>query len=143
VHAAIISGFRTPDRPTHDGVDLGAVRGTPILAASAGVVILALCNSSIGTCDVDGGIDVQGCGWYVEILHPRNIVTRYCHMGRQPAVRVGQPVQGGQLLGYVGSSGNSSGPHLHFEVHAGNPTNSGNAIAPIPFMTAAGAPLGR
>src|SRR5439155_24447371 len=118
VKAAIVSGFRTPDRPDHYGVDLGAARNTPILAASAGVVVVAKCNVPDGySCNVDGSPAIGGCGWYVDIRHAGGIITRYCHMGRQPEVRVGQTVAAGQLIGYVGSSGNSSGPHLHFEVH--------------------------
>jgi murein DD-endopeptidase MepM/ murein hydrolase activator NlpD len=49
----------------------------------------------------------------------------------------------GQLLGFVGTSGNSSAPHLHFEVHTGYPATRLNAVDPVPFMTAHAAPLGR
>jgi murein DD-endopeptidase MepM/ murein hydrolase activator NlpD len=141
VAGSVGSGFRTPDRPTHNGVDLIAPRFTPIRAASNGRVITAVCNSSIGTCDRDGGTDVLGCGWYVEILHAGDIISRYCHMVRQPEVTVGQEISGGQVIGFVGSSGNSSGPHLHFEIHHGTQADSANATDPIPFMAAAGAPL--
>ena len=143
VKGTVGSGFRTPDRPTHNGVDLLAARNTPIHAASSGKVIVSECNASTGTCDRDGGLQVKGCGWYVEILHTGNIVSRYCHMVRQPEVRVGQIVKAGQVLGFVGSSGNSSGPHLHFEIHTGVPANGGNAINPVPFMQKVGAPLGQ
>ncbi|MDQ1644866.1 MAG: hypothetical protein QOJ50_1050 [Cryptosporangiaceae bacterium] len=130
------SGFRTPDRPTHNGVDLIAPRGTPIQAAADGIVITVLCQASSGTCDRDGGMSVRGCGWYVEVAHGGGVWTRYCHMGQRPSVVVGQHVTAGQLLGFVGSSGNSSGPHLHFEVHIGD-----QAIDPVPFMASHGAPL--
>ncbi len=142
VSAPIWGGFRPPSRPTHDGDDLGALRGTPILAAFAGTVVTAECNASTNTCDVDGSSAVAGCGWYVEVRHPGDVVTRYCHMGRRPSVTVGQAVTAGQVLGYVGSSGNSGAPHLHFEVHTGYPATRANAIDPVPFMTAHGAPLG-
>src|SRR6266540_2169322 len=68
VRAPIVSGFRTPDRPTHDGVDLGAARGTPIHAASTGVVTTVRCNISPPEhgCDRDGSPQTPGCGWYVD-----------------------------------------------------------------------------
>ena len=75
-------------------------------------------------------------------LSKDDILTRYCHMLRQPNVTIGQHVTAGQILGYVGSSGHSSGPHLHFEVHVNNDTTPNGAIDPIPFM-ATRAPLGQ
>jgi murein DD-endopeptidase MepM/ murein hydrolase activator NlpD len=143
VDAPIGSGFRTPGRPHHDGVDFSAARLTPVRAASAGRVLTVVCNSSIGTCDRDGGISVQGCGWYVEILHADDVVTRYCHLVQQPEVSVGQVVRGGEVIGFVGSSGNSSGPHLHFEVHRGTTANSANAVDPVPFLESVGIALGK
>ena len=138
VAAGLVSGFRTVHRPAHDGVDLGTARNTAIRAASAGTVIRVVCNVSRGTCDEDGNRSLTGCGWYVEVLHAGDIVTRYCHMVRRPAVAVGQAVLRGTILGYVGTSGASSGPHLHFEVHTGVPAKKENAISPISFMRARG-----
>jgi murein DD-endopeptidase MepM/ murein hydrolase activator NlpD len=139
VGAGLISGFRTVARPSHDGVDLAATRGTPILAAAAGTVIRVVCNVSAGSCDVDGNRNLGGCGWYAEVQHAGGIVTRYCHMVRRPLVEVGQAVRKGQLLGNVGTSGSSSGPHLHFEVHVNAaPANHANAVDPIAFLRARG-----
>ena len=139
VAAGLVSGFRTGERPSHDGVDLGAARYTPIQAAAAGTVIRVVCNVSAGTCDVDGNRTLQGCGWYVEVQHAGSVVTRYCHMVRRPSVTVGQTVAKGQVLGYVGTSGSSSGPHLHFEVHLNAPpATSANAVSPIVFLKARG-----
>jgi murein DD-endopeptidase MepM/ murein hydrolase activator NlpD len=59
----------------------------------------------------------------------------------RPSVTVGQQVLAGQVIGLVGTSGNSSGPHLHFEVHLGD-QSAGTAVDPRPFMAAQGAPLG-
>jgi murein DD-endopeptidase MepM/ murein hydrolase activator NlpD len=143
VLAPLISGFRTVTRPGHDGVDLGAARNTPIHAAAAGTVIRVTCNTPSNDCDVDGGTGVGGCGWYVELQHPGNIVTRYCHLVRRPDVLVGQAVPKGAVLGYVGMSGNASGPHLHFEVHAyAPPATHENAISPITFLRSKGLLIG-
>ncbi|MEV0136046.1 peptidoglycan DD-metalloendopeptidase family protein [Dactylosporangium sp. NPDC050688] len=135
------SGFRTVSRPAHDGIDIMAARGTPIHATAAGTVITVVCNTSGPSCDVDGSPGIKGCGWYVEIHHAGDIVTRYCHLVRRPDVTVGQQVTAGQTIGSVGTSGNSSGPHLHFEVHYGRPATRLNAVDPVPFMKAAGAPV--
>jgi len=138
VTAGLISGFRTVVRPAHDGVDLAATRNTPVRAASAGTVIRVVCNVSKGSCDVDGKPTLSGCGWYVEVQHEGDVITRYCHLVRRPVVTVGQAVSRGAILGHVGTSGSSSGPHLHFEVHAGVPATRANAISPIAFFTARG-----
>jgi murein DD-endopeptidase MepM/ murein hydrolase activator NlpD len=136
------SGFRTVARPEHDGVDMMAARFTPIHAAAAGTVVTVVCNTNGVTCDVDGNLDTRGCGWYVEIQHAGNVITRYCHMVRRPEVNVGQQVEVGQVIGYVGTSGHSSGPHVHFEVHVGiAPATRANAVDPAEFMRLMGAPV--
>ena len=90
----------------HKGVDIGAYYGSNILAAKAGVV-------SIACTDEWGG----GYGNYVVILHGSNgSYTLYGHMSRV-LVTAGQQVSQGQVIGLVGSTGNSTGPHIHFEVH--------------------------
>ncbi|MET8148782.1 M23 family metallopeptidase [Actinoplanes sp. NPDC049668] len=125
----------------HRGVDIMATRGTPIYAVSSGVVQQVVCNSSTGTCDSDGNSSATGCGWYVGINHPDGTGTLYCHMVRRPSVNVGQTVSTGQVIGYVGSSGNSSGPHLHFQTHNGQSNNDGNTVDPVTFMLARGVDL--
>jgi murein DD-endopeptidase MepM/ murein hydrolase activator NlpD len=141
VAKTLIGGFRTVVRPEHDGVDLPHARNTPIVSAAAGTVITVRCNTSGPNCDVDGSPGTRGCGWYAEVAHKADVVTRYCHMIRQPEVTVGDTVTAGQVIGFVGSSGHSSGPHLHFEVHLGRLANRNNAVDPIPFMQMVGAPL--
>jgi murein DD-endopeptidase MepM/ murein hydrolase activator NlpD len=138
VAAGLVSAYRTVERPAHDGVDLGAARNTPIHATAAGTVIRIVCNVSTNNCDVDGNSKLSGCGWYVEIQHARAVVTRYCHLVRRPSVTVGQVVGKGHVIGYVGTSGSSSGPHLHFEIHSAAPAMKANALNPIPFMRAHG-----
>jgi murein DD-endopeptidase MepM/ murein hydrolase activator NlpD len=143
----VTSGFRTSERPGHDGVDLPAAKGTPVLAAGPGEVVRVKCNAHTPSgdaysCDVDGSADILGCGWYVEIAHPDGTLTRYCHLQSEPEVAAGDAVAAGQVLGEVGSSGRSSGPHLHFECHtrAENPSES-SAVPPTDFMTARGVTL--
>jgi murein DD-endopeptidase MepM/ murein hydrolase activator NlpD len=142
VDGPIVSGFRTADRPGHDGIDIAALKGTPIRAASAGTVTLIRCNASLNgapyPCDRDGSPAVFGCGWYTEITHPGNLVTRYCHQLHRPPVSVGQHVEAGQPIGVVGTSGHSSGPHLHFEVHTGSPASEANAVDPAAFLRSVG-----
>jgi murein DD-endopeptidase MepM/ murein hydrolase activator NlpD len=69
------------------------------------------------------------------------VITRYCHQLARPAVAEGEQVTAGQVIGVVGSSGHSSGPHLHYEVHLGD-HGAAKATDPVAFMTAVGAPLG-
>ena len=87
----------------HDGVDIGASRGSDIWAAAAGTVILAGRNGGYGNC--------------VIVNHGNGYTTVYGHMD-SIAVSAGQSVSMGQVLGYVGSTGNSTGPHLHFEIRS-------------------------
>jgi murein DD-endopeptidase MepM/ murein hydrolase activator NlpD len=75
-------------------------------------------------------------------MHAANIVTRYCHMVTRPMVTVGMTVTAGQQIGLSGSSGNSSGPHVHFEVHENGDQSGRGAVNPVPYMEKVGAPLG-
>ncbi|ASW58052.1 peptidase M23 [Plantactinospora sp. KBS50] len=145
VHAKVGSGFRTADRPAHNGVDLIIGRGADIHAAASGRVLVARCDPDHRgqrSCDVDGYPGKGGCGWFVDILHAGGVITRYCHMVRAPFVRPGQQVQAGEVIGKVGTSGNSSGPHLHFEVHLNGVRANSGAVNPVPFMRDRGVPLG-
>jgi murein DD-endopeptidase MepM/ murein hydrolase activator NlpD len=94
-----------------NAVDLGAARGTPIHAAADGTVIIARNN---------GGWN-GGYGNYVVITHDNGTQTLYAHMSHA-IVSAGEPVSSGQTIGYVGMTGLTTGPHLHFEVRgAANP----------------------
>ncbi|MEU5548254.1 MULTISPECIES: M23 family metallopeptidase [unclassified Micromonospora] len=138
------SGFQTASRPGHNGVDIAAPKGTLIRVAATGRVIVSRCDpDSRGrlSCNVDGWPNKGGCGWFVDVLHAQDVITRYCHLVSRPRVQVGDTVQAGEVIGEVGSSGNSSGPHLHFEVHVDGDRSSRGAIDPVPFMRAKGAPL--
>jgi Peptidase family M23 len=86
----------------HTGIDLAAPYGTPIMAADSGQVIWV-------------GWDWSGLGWAVKISHGNYIATIYGHMDHY-IVKVGQSVTRGQIIGYEGSTGASTGPHLHFMV---------------------------
>jgi murein DD-endopeptidase MepM/ murein hydrolase activator NlpD len=140
VEAGVTSAFRSAERPDHHGVDMAAPHGTSVVAASAGLVLLSECDARLNGepygCEQDGSWEVRGCGWHVKILHARHIATLYCHLQQQPEVSVGDRVTTGQLIGYVGSTGNSSEPHLHFEVQNGElftPPRSATAVDPEAF----------
>ena len=97
-------------RRMHSGLDYRARHGTPIVAVTDGRVI--------------GAGRMGGCGNAVRLRHGGGLDTRYCHMSRF-AVNRGQSVKRGQVIGYVGSTGLSTGPHLHYEMYRG-----GRAIDP-------------
>lgn len=90
----------------HTGIDLAAPYGTPIMAADTGQVIWV-------------GWDWSGLGWAIKINHGNYIATIYGHMDHY-IVKVGQNVTRGQIIGYEGSTGASTGPHLHFMVLVNN-----------------------
>jgi len=98
----------------HEGLDFAAPRGTPIFAASSGVVTVAGYKS--------------GYGKMVEIHHGNDIVTRYAHASKVN-VKVGDIVERGQTIAAVGSTGHSTGPHLHFEVRM-----AGHPLDPVLFL---------
>lgn len=98
----------------HEGVDLGAPEGTPIYASRTGVVTAATYGSK--------------AGYYVSINHGDGYSSIYMHMTRY-VVSAGQAVSAGQLIGYVGSTGVSSGPHLHFGIsYNGTYVNPANYV---------------
>ncbi|KAB8330872.1 M23 family metallopeptidase [Scytonema tolypothrichoides VB-61278] len=111
------SGFGARRHPllgyvrAHTGVDWSAPRGTPIMAAGDGEVVYADWKS--------------GYGNYIEIRHTNGYETAYAHQtGFAKGIRKGARVRQGQVIGYVGSTGLSTGPHLHYEVHVnGNPVD--------------------
>ena len=115
VNGAVTSGFGPRAHPIyggsrmHAGVDVTASSGTPIKAASDGVVRMAGSNG--------------GYGNWTLIDHGDGLATGYAHQSRI-GVSVGQRVSTGEVIGYVGSTGASTGPHLHWEVRInGNPVN--------------------
>jgi murein DD-endopeptidase MepM/ murein hydrolase activator NlpD len=89
-------------RSCHTGVDIGAPLGTPIRAAETGIVLSTGWNRAYGNVTL--------------IDHGDGLVTMYAHQSRFGVTR-GQAVSDQQVIGYVGSTGYSTGPHLHFEVH--------------------------
>ena len=97
----------------HEGIDLAAPTGTPIYAASDGVVVGAGPNA--------------GYGNWIRIDHLRKLSTVYGHLSEfAPGVQEGLRVNRGELIGFVGSTGRSTGPHLHFEI-----LSNGKAVDPL------------
>ena len=103
---------------THNGLDIAGsnIYGQPIVAARAGTVI-------------DAGWNSGGYGNYVMINHGDGFITIYGHMS-SVASYTGQSVSAGQVIGYVGNTGRSTGPHLHFEVRL-----NGSVEDPLDFVS--------
>ena len=103
-------------RRAHNGVDLAGPTGTPVYATADGIVSRANRFGSYGN--------------YIQIEHGGELQTRYAHLSGFEVV-AGQRVEKGQLIGYIGSTGRSTGPHLHYEVRL-----AGQALDPRPYMVA-------
>ena len=102
----------------HKGVDLSAPTGTPVYATADGTIGRADWFSSYGL--------------YVAVEHGGALETRYGHLSRLN-VAAGQTVRKGDVIGYVGSTGRSTGPHLHYEVRI-----AGEAVNPVPYLEGEG-----
>ncbi len=127
--ARITSGFGKRRHPvlgytkTHKGVDFGARRGTPIMAAGDGKIERANVFGSYGK--------------YVRIRHANGYKTAYAHMnGFGKGIKSGARVRQGQIIGYVGTTGRSTGPHLHYEV-----LRSGKQVNPMRIKVSTGKEL--
>jgi murein DD-endopeptidase MepM/ murein hydrolase activator NlpD len=114
---ALTSGYGWRGGRMHQGIDIAAPIGTPIMAAASGEVVFAGWNSG-------------GYGNLVQLKHPDGSVTFYAHNNRL-LVSNGQKVKQGQLIAEMGSTGRSTGPHLHFEIRP-NGTTAINPIARLP-----------
>jgi murein DD-endopeptidase MepM/ murein hydrolase activator NlpD len=102
----VSSHFGPRGRKHHDGIDIPAPRGTPIIAADTGVVIYS-----------DNGI--RGYGNMIVIAHGDDIFTVYAH-NRKNIAKKGSRVDKGEKIAEVGNTGRSTGPHLHFEIRVKN-----------------------
>ena len=105
----------------HTGVDFACSSGTPIMAAKSGKVVISTALRGSG-----GGY--RSYGEYIVVSHGDGTMTLYAHMSSR-AVSVGTEVSQGQTIGYVGSTGNSTGPHLHFEVRV-----NGRCVNPTSYL---------
>ncbi|MBD2104584.1 peptidoglycan DD-metalloendopeptidase family protein [Leptolyngbya sp. FACHB-261] len=112
----LTSGYGQRWGRLHAGIDIAAPVGTPIMAAASGEIIVA-------------GWDSGGYGYKIDIRHENGTVTRYAHLSRI-LVQVGQQVNQGEHIGAMGSTGFSTGPHLHFEVRPGG----GRAVNPRSYL---------
>jgi murein DD-endopeptidase MepM/ murein hydrolase activator NlpD len=106
----------------HTGIDIAAPRDTPVHAAAGGLVVIA--GSSL-----DSQGHLAGYGNYIVLAHAGKMMTLYAHLD-QLLASVGEVVHAGDVIGLEGSSGNSTGPHLHFEVRIG-----GLVTDPLPYLT--------
>jgi murein DD-endopeptidase MepM/ murein hydrolase activator NlpD len=120
----ISSGYGMRDNPTkpgeqkfHNGIDLASDEGKPILAAADGIVEVANSTDSWG----------YGWGYYVKIKHSGGYETLYAHCSKI-GVRENEEVYQGQVIGWIGSTGNSTGDHLHFEVR-----RDGTRVNPLDY----------
>ena len=109
-------------RDNHTGTDIPAPAGTPIYAAKAGVVTTVNTNKN-----------ASSYGYYCIISHGSGYATLYAHQRQVPVVREGQTVSKGQLIGYVGTTGRSTGNHLHFELRVNGVRN--DVLKLYPGMT--------
>jgi murein DD-endopeptidase MepM/ murein hydrolase activator NlpD len=122
-HGIFTSGFGYRWGVLHGGIDLANSIGTPILAASDGVV-------------VDAG-PAAGFGMWVKVRHADGTVTLYGHVNTVNC-RIGQRVMAGDQIATMGNRGNSTGPHLHFEVLL----NGTNRVDPVPWLAQRGISVG-
>jgi lipoprotein NlpD len=104
LHGVLVSPFGMRESEQHEGIDLAAPAGTPVLAAAAGKVLYAGSQ--------------RGYGNLVLLAHEGGLVTIYAH-NAENLVAAGEAVVRGQQIARVGRSGNATGPHLHFEVRVG------------------------
>lgn len=112
----------------HEGVDIAAPVGMPVLAVADGVITRAGNSASYGR--------------FVEVKHAEGLVSFYAHLGRiDPRARPGVAVQGGRMIGKIGSSGTSTGPHLHFEIRQDERPLNPVAFIGQEFATADDLPL--
>ncbi|MFG2983343.1 M23 family metallopeptidase [Streptomyces sp. NPDC048258] len=110
----------------HSGQDFAVPVGTPVKAAAAGTVVKAGPN---------GGGDGPAYGNAIVIKHANNTYSQYAHLSKIK-VRIGQKVAVNQNVALSGNTGNSSGPHLHFEIRT--TPNYGSAVNPVAFLRNAG-----
>jgi len=114
----------------HQGIDFAAPSGSPIRASARGVVLSAGSSPTYGN--------------YVEIDHGEGVTTFYAHMTRRAAgLKVGDRVDAGLVIGYVGSTGHSTGPHLHFELRQNERKFDPAKVLGRTFASLAELPFGR
>ena len=113
-YSYISSSYGQRRSGTHTGIDYAAAAGTKVYAWKSGTVVTAGWNGSYGN--------------FIEIQHNDGTVSRYAHLSGY-AISTGQTVYAGQTIGYVGSTGNSTGPHLHFEIKI-----NGDFVNPLNYL---------
>jgi murein DD-endopeptidase MepM/ murein hydrolase activator NlpD len=129
---SVISGFRTASRPNHNGIDISTGLGARVVAAGDGNIVTVskcghhnFCGNWLGQMVRCNG----GYGNYIVIDHGNGVTTLYAHLQGSYFPAKGS-VKAGDLVGYMGSTGNSSGSHLHFEVRI-----NGSAVNPMNYRS--------
>jgi murein DD-endopeptidase MepM/ murein hydrolase activator NlpD len=111
----------TGENYIHRGIDLSTYRqGDPVVATADGQVVSV-------------GYDLDGFGNFIIIRHKHGFYTRYGHLLSTTRVKTGQQVEQGEVIGYIGNTGRSTGPHLHYEVHIGS-----DVVDPYKFLNIRG-----
>ena len=116
----ITAGMYYSSGKYHGAVDFGVSVGTPVYAAADGIVVTSTWGGS------------DSYGYYIKIKHYNGLYTLYAH-GSSLVAKVGQEVKQGQLIMYSGNTGNSTGPHLHFEVRVA-PGGYNNRVNPLNYL---------
>lgn len=116
----ITAGMYYSSGKYHGAVDFGVSVGTPVYAAADGIVVTSTWDGS------------DSYGYYIKIKHYNGLYTLYAH-GSSLVAKVGQEVKQGQLIMYSGNTGNSTGPHLHFEVRVA-PGGYNNRVNPLNYL---------
>jgi len=122
------NGFHSKSRPTHGGIDYNGSTGDFIVIKKPGTIIKTSTTCSVGDKKCGGG-----CGNYVKIKHEDGNTTMYCHISNVN-VKKNSKVDVGDVIGTIGNTGRSQGPHLHYQFWNGSKLSNGKSTAQNYFV---------